>query len=68
MKYPDGYTADNFKWETSDASIVTVKNGRIKAKKEGSATIRAKSTDGKYYANCAVYVSSKQKDKFEGLE
>lgn len=68
LKYPDGYTADNFKWETSDASIVTVKNGRIKAKKEGSATIRAKSTDGKYYANCAVYVSSKQKDKFEGLE
>lgn len=68
LEYPNGYSAENFKWESSDTSIVTVKNGELKAKKAGSATITAKSKDGKYYANCAVYVGSEQNDKFEGLK
>ena len=68
LEYPDDYDADDFKWESSDTSIVTVKDGELKAKKAGSATITAKSNDGKYYANCAVYVGSEQNDKFEGLE
>ncbi|HBM98604.1 MAG TPA: hypothetical protein DD413_04190 [Ruminococcus sp.] len=68
LEYPDNYSADDFKWESSDTSIVTVKNGELKAKKAGSATITAKSKDGKYYANCAVYVGSEQNDRFEGLE
>lgn len=47
---------------------MSVKNGTIKAKKAGSATITAKSDDGKYYANCAVYVGNEQNEEFEGLE
>ena len=44
-------------WSTSDASVVTVdNNGLIKAVKTGSATITAKTADGKT-ATCAVTVN-----------
>lgn len=58
IDYPDGYSSEDFVWSTSDSSIVSVKNGRLKAKKSGSVIITATSNDGKYYANCAVYVGS----------
>ena len=56
IDYPAGYDADDFKWTSADKSIVTVKNGELKAKGSGSTNIKAESKDGKYYANCAVYV------------
>lgn len=56
IDYPSGYDADDFKWTSDDKSIVTVENGELKAKGTGSTNIKAESKDGKYYANCAVYV------------
>lgn len=56
LEYPGGYDADDFKWTTSDKSVVTVKNGKLTGKGVGSAMITAESKDGKYYASCAVYV------------
>ena len=56
LEYPGGYDSDDFKWTTSDKSVVTVKNGKLTGKGVGSAMITAESKDGKYYASCAVYV------------
>lgn len=56
LQYPAGYSAENFSWKSSDTSVVTVKDGELNAKNVGSAIITAKSSDGKYYATCAVYV------------
>lgn len=58
LEYPTGYSAEDFTWESSDPSVVAVKNGEISAKHPGTASIMARSTDGKYYANCAVYVGT----------
>ena len=63
LDYPNGYGADDFKWSTSDKNVVTVKNGKLVAKKSGSAIIKAESKDGKYYANCAVYVGENKKEQ-----
>ena len=53
-------TTDKITWSTSKKSVATVKNGKITAKKVGSAIITAKATSGKK-ANCKVYVVKKQK-------
>lgn len=51
-------TSDQITWESSDQSLVTVNsNGRIKAVKEGMATITAKISNGKT-ATCVVKVVS----------
>lgn len=63
LDYPNGYGADDFKWSTSDKNVVTVKNGKLVAKKSGSAIVKAESKDGKYYANCAVYVGENKKEQ-----
>lgn len=63
LDYPNGYGADDFKWSTSDKNVVTVKNGKLIAKKSGSAIVKAESKDGKYYANCAVYVGENKKEQ-----
>lgn len=63
LDYPNGYGADDFKWSTSDKNVVTVKNGKLVAKKSGSAIVKAEAKDGKYYANCAVYVGENKKEQ-----
>lgn len=63
LDYPNGYGADDFKWSTSDKNVVTVKNGKLVAKKSGSTIVKAESKDGKYYANCAVYVGENKKEQ-----
>lgn len=56
-------------WKTSDASVAIVtKSGRVIGLKEGKALITVSTPDGKYSANCDVYVSKnkkhgKEKDK-----
>lgn len=60
ITYPDGYSEADFTWTTSDSAVVTVSNGIVKAVSSGSATITAKSKDGKQVAVCAVYVSDSE--------
>lgn len=67
IKYPDGYGADDFEWESSDTSVATVSGGEIKANSSGSAIITVKSKDGKYAADCAVYVDADETVEFEEL-
>ncbi len=68
IEYPKGYNAEDFIWTTSDKQIATVNNGTVKAVKKGNTIVSAKSKDGKYYANCAVYVGDDDNVKFEGLK
>lgn len=56
IEYPAGYDAEDFKWSSTDGNIITVSDGKVKANGAGSASIKVVSSDGKYYANCAVYV------------
>ena len=56
IEYPEGYDADDFTWSSSDGSIISVSDGKVVANGPGSASIKVVSKDGKYYANCAVYV------------
>ena len=54
---PDDATDKTVAWSTSDAAIVTVENGKVKAVKEGTATITAKA--GEKSATCTVKVAKK---------
>lgn len=51
-------STDKVTWSTSNKKVATVKNGKIKAKKTGTAKITAKTTSGKK-ATLKVYVVSK---------
>lgn len=53
-----GAKASKVKWTTSNRKTATVSKGKIKAKKEGKATITAKYKNKKY--KCKVTVKSKQ--------
>lgn len=52
-------STDKIKWSSSKPSIATIKNGRIKAKKNGTITVTAKTTSGKK-ATCKVHVVKKE--------
>ena len=54
---PDDATDKTVTWTTSDASIVTVDGGKVKAQKEGQAIITAKAGDKT--ATCTVVVTKK---------
>ena len=50
-------TGQNITWSSSNNSVATVDNsGKVKAISKGTATITAKTADGKYSCTCAVTV------------
>lgn len=56
---PDNATNKNVQWSSSEPSIVTVdNNGKVTAKKRGTAIITVMSTDGGYTASCTVNVTN----------
>lgn len=55
---PTNATNQSITWATSNKDIISVKNGKITAKKTGSATVTAKTANGKT-AKCKVTVKSK---------
>ncbi len=54
---PDNATDKTVTWTTSDASVATVTDGKVKALKAGSVTITA--TAGEKSATCAITVKAK---------
>lgn len=63
MSEPENIAIDNIVWTSSDTEIVTVKNGNVKAHKEGSAKVYA--FIGEKFMVCDVKVSEKKEDKTE---
>ena len=57
---PSDATDKTITWSSSNTSVATVKNGKITAIKDGTATITAKSSNGKT-ATCKVTVSGNAK-------
>lgn len=53
-------STDKIKWSSSKKSVATVKNGKVTAKKTGTAVITAKTTSGKK-VTCKVHVVKKAK-------
>lgn len=54
--YPFNADKQDYTFESSDNSIVTIEDGFVTAKKSGNATISATSTDGGYVDKCNVLV------------
>jgi uncharacterized protein YjdB/serine/threonine protein kinase len=58
---PDGATNQNVTWSSSNTGVATVsKNGRVTAKKAGTATITVKTVDGNKTTTCTLTVPKKE--------
>ena len=56
---PDNATNKNVIWSSSDSTVATVSNGKVKALKSGKVIITAKAEGGNKQATCEIKVSAK---------
>lgn len=55
---PEGYSASDVEWSSSDEQIATVNSsGTVNAKAEGTCVVTAKTKDGKYKSDCTISVT-----------
>lgn len=59
---PNDATNKNVTWTSSNQNVVTVANGVITGKAQGSATVRVTTQDGNYVATCDVVVEEKEEE------
>ena len=56
---PETATNKNIIWSSSNEEVATIENGKVTAKKEGTATITVTTEDGNKTATCKVIVNAK---------
>ncbi len=61
---PTNATNKSLVWSSSDSNVVSVSSGTIKALKEGTATIKATTSDGNFEASASVTVKNSVKIHF----
>lgn len=64
---PSNATNKNVWWSSSDATIVSVDNGRLYARKLGRTTITVTTEDGRHKASCQVVVENIGEGSHEGI-
>ena len=56
---PKNATNQNVEWKSSDQTVVSVRNGEVKAIGPGRAIVTVYTEEGGYTSECVVYVSPK---------
>lgn len=64
---PSNATNKNVWWSSSDATIVSVDNGRLYARELGRTTITVTTVDGRHKASCQVVVENIGEGSHEGI-
>ena len=60
---PSNATNKNLTWKSSNTSVATVTNGKVKGVSKGSTTITVTTVDGKKTSSCAVAVNQPAADE-----
>ena len=63
---PKNATNQNVEWESSDQTVVSVRNGEVKAIGPGRAIVTVNTEEGGYTSECVVYVSPKVQTQKKG--
>lgn len=64
---PTGYSMSDLVWTSSNNEVATVSGGTVTAVSSGVATITVRTTDGKFYKQCAISVTAAS-DSFTPLD
>ena len=64
---PTGYSMSDLVWSSSNGGVATVSGGTVTAVSSGVATITVRTTDGKFYKQCGISVTTAS-DSFTPLD